>query len=100
MSSPRVRLPIVSTLTKALTLSAMMSGRTRHASAQGEIGTPSFRHTLARTAALDRSATMHRYWRHVDDVTGERLTVGEAHSSLLDALDRALGGRLPSRPNP
>ncbi|MFD9074272.1 MerR family transcriptional regulator [Streptomyces lasiicapitis] len=57
-----------------------------HASTQGATDTPSFRRTLARTAALDRSPSMHRYWRHVRDVTGEPLTVGEAHFSLLDAL--------------
>ncbi|MER7345625.1 MerR family transcriptional regulator [Streptomyces aurantiacus] len=70
-----------------------------HADAQGASDTPSFRRALARTAALDRSAGMHRYWRHVRDVTGERLTVGEAHCSLLDALGRcATGGSPPASP--
>ncbi|WFB05860.1 MerR family transcriptional regulator [Streptomyces sp. LX-29] len=68
-----------------------------HACARGERDTPSFRRTLARTAALDRSASMHRYWRHVGDLTGERVTVGEAHSSLLDALDGSVGTTPPRR---
>ncbi|ATL25152.1 MerR family transcriptional regulator [Streptomyces formicae] len=62
-----------------------------HASARGEKDTPSFRRELAGAAALDRSAGMRRYWRHVRSVTGEHLTVGEAHFLLLDALDGSAG---------
>ncbi|MGY0056471.1 MerR family transcriptional regulator [Streptomyces sp. LZ34] len=61
-----------------------------HATTRGTPDSPAFRRALLRTAAVDRSPGLRRYWELVGDVTGEAVTVGEAHSWLLDSLDRAV----------
>jgi excisionase family DNA binding protein len=61
-----------------------------HATTRGTLDSPAFRRALLRTAAVDRSPGLRRYWELVGDITGEDVTVGEAHSWLLDSLDRAV----------
>ncbi|MFD8866616.1 MerR family transcriptional regulator [Streptomyces sp. NPDC059590] len=61
-----------------------------HATTQGTPDSPRFRRALLRVAAVDRGPSMRRYWELVGDITGEDVTVGEAHSWLLDSLDRAV----------
>ncbi|MGW3565488.1 MerR family transcriptional regulator [Streptomyces sp. NPDC000941] len=61
-----------------------------HATTRGTRDSLTFRRTLLRTAAVDRSSSLRRYWELVGDITGEDVTVGEAHTWLLDSLDRAL----------
>ena len=61
-----------------------------HATTRSTLDSPTFRRALLRTAAVDRSPSLRRYWELVGDITGEDVTVGEAHSWLLDSLDRAL----------
>ncbi|MES4907525.1 MULTISPECIES: MerR family transcriptional regulator [unclassified Streptomyces] len=61
-----------------------------HATTRGTRDSPAFRRALLRTAAVDRSPGLRRYWELVGDITGEDVTVGEAHSWLLDSLDRAV----------
>ncbi|MFD8380965.1 MerR family transcriptional regulator [Streptomyces sp. NPDC059679] len=61
-----------------------------HATTRGTVDSPTFRRALLRTAAVDRSPGLRRYWELVGDITGEDVTVGEAHSWLLDSLDRAV----------
>ncbi|MFK4264763.1 MerR family transcriptional regulator [Streptomyces milbemycinicus] len=61
-----------------------------HATTRSTLDSPMFRRALLRTAAVDRSPSLRRYWELVGDITGEDVTVGEAHSWLLDSLDRAV----------
>ncbi|ADI05798.1 MerR family transcriptional regulator [Streptomyces bingchenggensis BCW-1] len=61
-----------------------------HATTRGRLDSLTFRRALLRTAAVDRSPSLRRYWELVGDITGEDVTVGEAHSWLLDSLDRAV----------
>ncbi|MGO4754958.1 MerR family transcriptional regulator [Streptomyces sp. 2MCAF27] len=61
-----------------------------HATTRSTRDSPMFRRALLRTAAVDRSPGLRRYWELVGDITGEDVTVGEAHSWLLDSLDRAV----------
>jgi hypothetical protein len=51
---------------------------------------PRFRRSLLAVADVDRNPGLRRYWRLVGTVTGEDVTVGEAHAWLLDSLDRAV----------
>ncbi|MFD9483007.1 MerR family transcriptional regulator [Streptomyces sp. NPDC059991] len=62
-----------------------------HAATQGTRDSLAFRRTLARTGAVDRSPSLHRYWELVGDIMGEDVTTGEAHSWLLDSLHRVVG---------
>ncbi|WP_329395339.1 hypothetical protein [Streptomyces melanogenes] len=64
-----------------------------HAATRGTRDSPAFRRALARTGAADRSPGLHRYWELVGEITGEDVTVGEAHSWLLDSLHRAVTPR-------
>ncbi|MEU5025528.1 MerR family transcriptional regulator [Streptomyces milbemycinicus] len=61
-----------------------------HATTRGAPDSLTFRRALLRTAAVDRSPSLRRYWELVGDITGEDVTVGEAHSWLLDSLDHAV----------
>lgn len=61
-----------------------------HAATRGTPDGPAFRRALLRTAAVDRSPGLRRYWELVGDITGEDVTVGQAHSWLLDSLDRTV----------
>ncbi|MFI6345661.1 MerR family transcriptional regulator [Streptomyces sp. NPDC050560] len=61
-----------------------------HAAARGTSDTPAFRRALLRTARADLHPAMRRYWSLVGDLTGEDVTVGEAHSWLLDSLARSV----------
>ncbi|MFC0842802.1 MerR family transcriptional regulator [Streptomyces noboritoensis] len=61
-----------------------------HAATRGTRDSPAFRRALTRTGAVDRSPGLHRYWELVGDITGEDVTVGEAHAWLLDSLHCAV----------
>lgn len=57
-----------------------------HARVRGAQDSPGFRRALARTAAIDASAPLRRYWQLVGTLTGERANVGQSHTWLVDAL--------------
>ncbi|MFI6028540.1 MerR family transcriptional regulator [Amycolatopsis magusensis] len=48
--------------------------------------TPEFRRSLHTNLAVERNPRLRRYWELVGEVTGEAVTVGQAHAWLLDAL--------------
>lgn len=57
-----------------------------HAAVRGVRDTPAFRRELRARTEVERDPRLRRYWRLVGAVTGERVTLGDAHSWLLDAL--------------
>ncbi|WP_218026763.1 MerR family transcriptional regulator [Nocardia inohanensis] len=59
-----------------------------HAGARGEYDTPGFRERLL-TGATDSDHRIHRYWALTSEFLGSRLTVGQAHNWVYDALARS-----------
>ncbi len=57
-----------------------------YADVLGRRDTPAFRRALRARTEADRDPRLRRYWQLVGTVTGEEVTVGVAHSWLLDAL--------------
>ncbi|GAA1290278.1 MerR family transcriptional regulator [Saccharothrix xinjiangensis] len=60
-----------------------------HAAVRGARDTPAFRRELRARTEVERDPRLRRYWRLVGAVTGERVTLGDAYSWLLDALPTA-----------
>lgn len=57
-----------------------------YAAVLGRRDTPAFRRDLRGRTEVERDHRLRRYWELVGAVTGEEVTVGTAHSWLLDAL--------------
>ncbi|TQM84697.1 excisionase family DNA binding protein [Saccharothrix saharensis] len=57
-----------------------------YAEVLGRRDTPAFRRALRARTAVEGDPRLRRYWHLVGTVTGEEVTVGAAHSWLLDAL--------------
>ncbi|ONI85047.1 MerR family transcriptional regulator [Saccharothrix sp. ALI-22-I] len=57
-----------------------------YAAVWGTRDTPAYRRVLRGQTEVDRDPRLRRYWQLVATVTGEAVTVGVAHSWLLDAL--------------
>lgn len=63
---------------------------TAHAHARGERDTPQFREQLLLDAS-DADHRIHRYWALTGKFLGPRVTIGQAHNWLYDALADELG---------
>lgn len=61
-----------------------------HARARGERDTPRFREQLL-INATDTDRRIHRYWALTGQFLGTRVTIGQAHNWLYDALNSADG---------
>ncbi|WP_405161024.1 MerR family transcriptional regulator [Nocardia sp. NBC_01499] len=70
-----------------------------HASARGERDSPRFRERLLSNAA-DTDRRIHRYWALTGQLLGTRITVGQAHhwmyNALADSVDLAGGAEFRS----
>ncbi|WP_306796469.1 MerR family transcriptional regulator [Nocardia sp. XZ_19_369] len=62
-----------------------------HANARGEQDSPRFREQLL-IDATDTDRRIHRYWALTEQLLASRITVGQAHNWVYDALARSTGG--------
>ncbi|WP_378730526.1 MerR family transcriptional regulator [Nocardia brasiliensis] len=68
-----------------------------HASARGERDSPRFREQLL-VDATDGDHRIHRYWALTRQFLGTRVTVGQAHNWVYDALAHSTGAPAALRP--